>query len=277
MEQPTVWGMDHRPLIVAVYFAFAGAELLRGHFRTRPITKDDWRLDLLSSGIIALMTSPAVVLGSAALLDWLFPGSRGAWSDLPVWAMVLLFLVGDDLTQYAWHRASHSVPFLYTLHRAHHSAGYMSVQMMYRNNLFYYALMPSMWISGALVHLGLGSVYAVYIVVKLAVIAGAHSSTRWDAPLYRIPALNKVMWVVERVISTPSTHSMHHGQHADDGITHYAGNYGNLLFFWDVLFGTARITRRYPETYGIEGLVPQPWYVELAWPLFRLRTAPEQR
>ena len=53
--------MDHRPLIVAVYFAFAFAELLRGHFRTRPITKDDWRLDLLSSGIIALMTSPAVL------------------------------------------------------------------------------------------------------------------------------------------------------------------------------------------------------------------------
>ena len=30
----------------------------------------------------------------------------------------------------------------------------------------------------------------------------------------------------------------------DDGIGHYTGNYGNLLFIWDIIFGTARITRR---------------------------------
>jgi len=187
--------------------------------------------------------------------------------------MVGVLLVGDDLAQYAWHRASHAIPALYALHRAHHSAPYMSVSIMYRNNVFYYALMPSLWISGALVHLGFGPVYAVYIVVKLTVIAGAHSSVRWDAPLYRHRALRPVAYVVERVLSTPSTHAMHHGLHAHDGVTHYAGNYGNLLFLWDVLFGTARITRAYPEAYGIEGLRPQSFATELAWPL--VPAAPE--
>ena len=57
--------------------------------------------------------------------------------------------------------------------------------------------------------------------------------------------------------------------HREDGVTHYKGNYGNLLFFWDVLFGTAKITRRYPKTYGIEGMEPVSAGRELLWPLVR--------
>jgi hypothetical protein len=36
-------------------------------------------------------------------------------------AMVGILIVADDLTQYGWHRLSHS-PWLWPLHRAHHSA-----------------------------------------------------------------------------------------------------------------------------------------------------------
>lgn len=263
--------MDFRLAILAVYLGFAALEAVKGRMRTRAITAADWRLDLVATGLTTALINPLVIACSCAICGFLAPNAAGSLQDWPLWAMVLALLVGDDLLQYAWHRASHSVPFLYTLHRAHHSAHYMSVQMMFRNNVFYYALMPSMWVSGALVYLGMGEVYVGYLAVKLTVIAGAHSSVPWDAPLYRVRALRPLMWVVERVISTPSTHHMHHGLHADDGVTHYAGNYGNLLFFWDVLFGTARITRRYPEAYGIENLSPQPWHVELTWPLARLR------
>ena len=103
------------------------------------------------------------------------------------------------------------------------------------------------------------------------VIFGAHSDVRWDAPLYKIKALSPLMWVLERTISTPSTHSAHHGKHADDGITNYKGNFGNLLFFWDVLFGTAKITRRYPEEFGVENLPHSPSQEQLLWPLFRAK------
>ena len=265
--------MDYRLAILAVYLGFAALEAVSGRHRTREITSADWRLDLVSTALTTALVNPLVIASSGALLAVVLPDAAGALADWPVWAMVLALLVGDDLLQYAWHRASHSVPFLYTLHRAHHSARYMSVQMMFRNNVFYYALMPSMWVSGLLVYLGMGEVYVGYLVVKLSVIAGAHSSVAWDAPLYRVRTLRPLMWVVERVISTPSTHHMHHGLHADDGVTHYAGNYGNLLFFWDVLFGTARITRRYPPSFGIENLSPQPWHVELSWPVARLEDA----
>jgi hypothetical protein len=42
-----------------------------------------------------------------------------------------------------------------------------------------------------------------------------------------------------------------------------------MLFLWDVLFGTACITRKYPPSFGIENLDDRPWHVELMWPLVR--------
>ena len=63
--------------------------------------------------------------------------------------MAAILLVADDLTQYAWHRASHT-PLLWPLHRAHHTAHYMSIRITYRNNFFYYLMMPGLWISGVL-------------------------------------------------------------------------------------------------------------------------------
>ena len=160
--------------------------------------------------------------------------------------MAAVLLIGDDLTQYLWHRASHT-PLMWPLHRAHHTAHYMSIRITYRNNFFYYLMMPGIWVSGVLVYLGFANVYLVYIVVKLTVILGAHSAVRWDEPLYRIKWLAPLAWIVERTVSTPATHWAHHALTATDGIGHYKGNFGNLLFVWDVIFGTAKITRRYPE------------------------------
>ena len=76
------------------------------------------------------------------------------------------------------------------------------------------------------------------------------------------------MWVVERLISTPATHHAHHGRHKSDPAVNYKGNYGNLLFFWDVLFGTARITRTYPQSYGVEDLPDATLGQQLLWPMF---------
>ena len=140
------------------------------------------------------------------------------------------------MTQYWWHRASHTFAPLYGLHRAHHNAGYMSVRIVYRNNLFYYLMMPSIWFASVLVFIGFGDVYAYYLMVKLSVIIGAHSEWKWDSFMYKYQWLRWPAWVIERTISTPSTHSAHHGLQTSDGVTLYKGNYGNLLFFWDVFF-----------------------------------------
>lgn len=235
--------------------------------------KASWRdtiLDAVSTTLLPLAVVPFILTVTPHIVEQVAPGSEGCLAHLPGWAMFGVLLLADDLTQYGWHRLSHRTA-LFALHRAHHSASYLSVRVVYRNNLVYYLLMPGLWLSAVLVHWGFGPVYAAYLLVKMSVIIAAHSPRAWDAPLYaRAPRL---MWMVERLISTPATHSAHHGLHKNDGVTHYDGNFGNFLFLWDVLFGTARITRRRPEAYGLEGLEPVGLVSELLVPVRPRRTA----
>lgn len=53
-----------------------------------------------------------------------------------------------------------------------------------------------------------------------------------------------------------------------DAVTNYKGNCGDLLFFWDVLFGKARVTRRYPLEFWLPGPRTTFWR-QLFFPLFR--------
>jgi len=257
-------------VILSIFFGFIIAEILFTGFFSKPgQTRDDAIVEVVGTGLLTLVTQPLVLLGGAALASMLLPEAGGVLKTWSFAAVFALFVVFDDLSQYWWHRLSHAVPLLYNLHRPHHNAEYMSIRIVYRNNVFYYVFMPSLWFSGALIYLGGGYVYAFYLVFKMTVIFGAHSDIRWDRPLYKIKWLSPLMWVLERTISTPATHSAHHGKHMDDGITHYKGNFGNLLFFWDVLFGTAKITRQYPEKIGVENLPDTSVGEQLFWPLRR--------
>jgi hypothetical protein len=42
-----------------------------------------------------------------------------------------------------------------------------------------------------------------------------------------------------------------------------------MFFLWDVIFGTAHISRQYPREYGISHYEGDPWYAQLFWPIFK--------
>ena len=154
--------------------------------------------------------------------------------------------------------------------RLHECAGGLPQQ---RVLLRAHARLVAQW---RLLYLGFGWIFVGYSIVKLTVIIGAHSAVRWDQFLYRYRVLRPLAWVVERTISTPATHFAHHALTQDDGIGHYIGNYGNMLFLWDVLFGTARITRQYPPAYGLKDdrrHGSEKWYTQLLFPIFRSKRA----
>ena len=252
--------------VAGVILAFGLLELIAGRFLHRKTsTAKDVAMDIGSLILVPLVIVQIILSITPYIAEALVPNSEGRLAQWPWWAMFGVLLVADDLTQYAWHRVSHT-PLLYPLHRAHHSASYMSVRIVYRNNLVYYLFMPGLWLSGMLVYWGFGAVYPVYLACKMTVIIGAHSSVPWDAPLYRWRLTRPLMWVIERVISTPATHAAHHGLHAHDGVTNYKGNFGNFLFLWDVIFGTAKITRRRPEQFGIEDIPKVGFFEEFVWP-----------
>lgn len=262
-------------LILCLLLGFAGMEYLSRRYRdTVRASSDDTKLELLMFLSLVAITQPLAILVTGKLGAWLMPEWKDALAHLPWWAMVGILLIGDDLTQYLWHRASHS-PLLWPLHRAHHSAQYMSVRITFRNNFFYYLMMPGLWIAGFLLYFGFGGlIYSAYIVTKLAIIIGAHCAWRWDEPLYRIRALHPLMWVLERTVSTPATHWAHHAITNDDGIGHYKGNFGNMLFLWDVLLGTAHITRQYPAQVGLIDdrlFGHERWYHQMFYPLLQSR------
>ena len=261
-------------VILGIFLGFIVLEIAFTRFfnKDAQVKGDGW-VDLISTLMLTLVTQPLVVGGGILVGAALFSGQADmlkTWHWLPVFG---LFLIFDDMTQYWWHRITHATPWLYKLHRPHHQAEYLSIRIVYRNNIFYYFLMPGLWLSGILIYLGGGWVYAGYIILKMTVIYGAHSDLRWDKHLYGIKGLAPLMWVLERTISTPATHSAHHGKHAADGVTNYKGNYGNLLFFWDILFGSAKITRRYPEKFGVENLPKTSVAEQLLWPVVRVKTA----
>lgn len=262
--------IPYQAWIFAIFIGFALLEFFSSGFFHKPgQINGDGKVELIGSFVLLAFTQPLTVFMGTSLTGLIAPQTKDILADIPLWSALLLFFIFDDMVQYWWHRLSHSVSWLYNLHRPHHHANYMSVRIVYRNNAFFYLLMPSLWLSGALSFMGLGEVYAGFLIAKLTIIYAAHCDVRWDQPLYKIKALHPIMWVVERVISTPTTHSAHHGKHIADGVTNYHGNFGNMFFIWDVIFGTAKITRKVPEEFGEENLPLISPIEQIVWPLAR--------
>ena len=232
-------------------------------------TKNDWTIELVSLFTLPTLIQPAIFILTLWICKNLVPQYEDFFINLAICWQILAFLILDDMTQYWWHRLSHTNRMMWKLHRPHHVVAEMGVLVTYRNAILYYALMPGIWFSAILIYSGMGYVYLFYLPIKLVVILLAHSETKWDRFLYKYRYLNPITWIVERSISTPSTHFAHHGLTGDDGISHPNGNYGNLLFIWDVIFGTAKITRKYPTTFGAWNQIKEPWYVQLLFPFVR--------
>lgn len=257
-------------LIPAVVLLILGAiEAIGGLYLEDKRTRNDFTIELLSLVTLPTLIQPGIFLFVLWFMRSGFPGLEDYFIDSSPWWHLLAFLVLDDMTQYWWHRVSHMHKGLWKLHRPHHVVEEMGVLVTYRNALLYYALMPGIWFSAILVYLGMGYVYLLYLPFKLVVILLAHSETKWDRVLYQNKWLHPLAWVVERTISTPSTHFAHHGLTAEDGVSHPNGNFGNLLFLWDVIFGTAKITRKYPTRFGAWNQMKEPWYVQLFFPFIK--------
>ena len=148
-------------------------------------TRNDWTIELVSLITLPTLVQPGIFVGVIWLGRYGFPAYENYFSQLAIGWQILAFLIADDMTQYWWHRLSHSNRMMWKLHRPHHVVEEMGVLVTYRNAVLYYALMPGIWLSAGLIFLGMGYVYLFYLPVKLIVILLAHSETKWDRFLYK--------------------------------------------------------------------------------------------
>ena len=258
------WGLPALTLVVGVFEFFLGLYDKRW-------TKNEKVLDAVCFVGSRVLVRPAVVYFTLRALPFLLPGQKGVFSWVPFWWGFFIIAVADDLTQYWYHRLHHQVPWLWRFHRTHHSAPYMGMSMASRQNIIYTVFFSQIYLTAALTYLGLGESALLVTGVKSLITLAAHSSIAWDKPFYRYRVLNPFAWVLERLISTPATHHAHHADSNDDGVGHYKGNFGNMFFLWDVIFGTGIITRRYPSGFGIKHYQQEEWYAQFLWPIFKSR------
>jgi sterol desaturase/sphingolipid hydroxylase (fatty acid hydroxylase superfamily) len=239
-----------------------------GLYKKRWNKNEKW-VDIACFTIPKLVVKPLVAYYSLLVLPAILPTLKNTFDWVPfLWGCAII-AVADDLTQYWYHRLHHQVPWLWRFHRTHHSASYMGMAMASRQNIIYTLFFSQTYLTAALVYLGLGIPAIVVKGIKGTITTLAHSSIPWDKPFYQYKILHPLAWVLERTISTPATHHAHHAATTDDGVGYYKGNFGNMFFWWDIIFGTAHISRQYPKAYGISHYEGDQWYAQLAWPLFK--------
>jgi len=256
------WGLLALTILLGI------AELLLGLYDHR-WTRNEKILDLTCFIGNRFLVRPFIAYFGLKLLPLALPGFKSVFSWVPFFWGFLIIAVADDLTQYWYHRIHHQIPFLWRFHRTHHSAPYMGMAMASRQNIIYTIFFSQIYLTTALVYLGLGYPALFVGVLKAIITTAAHSSIKWDQPLYKNKWLHPLAWVLERTISTPATHHAHHADTHNDGVGYYKGNFGNMFFIWDIIFKTSLITRQYPSSYGIKGYQSEEWYAQFLWPLFK--------
>jgi sterol desaturase/sphingolipid hydroxylase (fatty acid hydroxylase superfamily) len=152
-----------------------------------------------------------------------------------LWAFVLTFLVAD-LGYYGYHRLTHKLPVLWTMHHTHHSSRWMNLTTAVRLNWMANFVSPLFF--APLVILGL-SPEMLTISLALGLLYQFFLHTRL------VPQLG---WFEGKLLNTPAAHRVHHGSNPQ----YLNRNYAGVLIIWDRLFGTY-----VPETdavrYGVTG------------------------
>jgi len=175
------------------------------------------------SVVLTTLLAPSLALITNAVLErslfrWA-PGEAGFWLHL-----ALAFLVLDALN-YVLHRAMHAVPLLWRLHALHHTDLALDVSTTIRHHpleaVFTAAIIG---VAGAVLGCSAFEV-AVYGIVETLVQLIGHADVRLANPLDR---------ALGTVFVTPRFHRIHHSSARAETDS----NYGQVLAFWDRLFGT---------------------------------------
>lgn len=195
-------------------------------------------------------------LRSAGLYDDVYRAFAAEW---PLWVQVPVALLVVDLLQWGVHNLLHRVPWLWELHKVHHSVtdGEMD------------------WIVSFRFQWGEVIVYRSLLYVPLAFLGFGYEAVMTHALVGTLVGhLNHanldLSWGPLRyLVNNPRMHLWHHDY---DGDARTTVNFGIIFSLWDWMFGTAKLPADPPAKLGFPGVesFPQSFLSQVAWPLPRL-------
>jgi sterol desaturase/sphingolipid hydroxylase (fatty acid hydroxylase superfamily) len=263
--------MVYRYLVPLGFFAlFAAIEHAFDLYR-RPgvLTMKELGASMVAYGHTVL--SQSAIYGSVMwALATFFPASEGALAGVSFWIVFPAYVLLTEYVLYWVHRKSHEWPWLWRIHKPHHVPQHMNVAVTYRENWIWPLLQLTGWLAPLVLWFGHPGAYVAGVIFRVVPGLLVHSDLRWDLHLHRNRFLRPIMWVVERVVSLPDTHHVHHG------VGRYGNamkNYGGALALFDTLHGTLMIPHARQEAFGLpEGTPVEPWAEQLFWPFVRSKS-----
>ena len=145
-----------------------------------------------------------------------------------------IYVVILDFAEYVRHRLSHRLRWWYALHALHHAQRQMTFWSDDRNHLLD-ELIAFSWFTAVALLIGIPPLQFPLAVLLLRLIESlSHANARIGFG-----------WLGDRLLVSPRFHRAHHGVLAAG---QRSCNYGAILPWWDMLFGTADFGRDYAST-----------------------------
>lgn len=230
--------------------------------------KGDFAVLILGTAVGRWAMVPLATILVATVWSTLAPGMKGSLGYVSPWVAYLPLFALTEFCFYWVHRWAHEArggkhQVLWKIHRTHHAGKYMNVAVTKRLNLFWYFILPTSWVSGLAIYLGLVEAALAVTVTQMFWNMVTHSHFRWDDAVRRHRWTGPVFRALEHVFISPGMHHTHHGYGKDGAMFR---NYALCLAVWDWAFGTLHIPEGRPWKYGVPGPNPH-WLEELAYPL----------
>ena len=213
-------------LIEVVVVGWKSSSLRAAARNWRSFQNDAFSYLLVTSGL-------ATKIGAVLLFGITFLARFGLTGDgqfaiatlgiQPVVLGVVAFILVDFLG-YWFHRFCHHLPFLWAIHRYHHSAEEMTIISVSRMHPVEVSL-RGMFIATPLILIGMPETASISFVIPLSLHGLLkHSNIRSDWG-----------WLGRYVLQSPGDHRTHHSPAPE----HYNSNFASVFQIWDVVFGTA--------------------------------------
>lgn len=162
-------------------------------------------------------------------LERLMPGLLG--HQVLTFALYIVIL---DFSDYWRHRLSHGFNWWYALHSLHHAQRQMTFWSDDRNHLLD-DVIAFVWFTAVALLIGIPPMQFPLLVLLLRLLESlSHANVRLSFG-----------WLGERLLISPRFHRAHHGVTAAGQAS---VNYGAILPWWDMLFGTADFSRTFVQT-----------------------------